>query len=149
MKAIPQTEDSLVLRTDFSSEQAWDALCFELRKPVGEFQAYVTFISDPENDGATIDDIVAALQEDAEHSFLFVVDAETFSHEENPILVLDLHHEPGRSFRAIPRAVQSIENNLSIANMDFEDFADSVDEDGVFRGFCSGIERGRPTGCSN
>jgi hypothetical protein len=31
--------------------------------------------------------------------------------------------------------VQSIENNLSIANMDFAEFADSVNEDGVFRGF--------------
>jgi len=26
-------------------------------------------------------------------------------------------------------------NNLSIANRDFEEFANSVDEDGVFRGF--------------
>jgi hypothetical protein len=28
-----------------------------------------------------------------------------------------------------------IENNLSIANMFFSEFADSVDDDGVFRGF--------------
>jgi len=28
-----------------------------------------------------------------------------------------------------------VENNLSLANMDFEEFADSVDADGVFRGF--------------
>jgi hypothetical protein len=32
-------------------------------------------------------------------------------------------------------AIQSIQNNLSIANMDFEEFANSVDDDGVFRGF--------------
>jgi Domain of unknown function (DUF6924) len=29
----------------------------------------------------------------------------------------------------------SVENNLSIANMDFEDFADATDDDGIFRGF--------------
>jgi len=29
----------------------------------------------------------------------------------------------------------SVENNLSISNMDFSDFADSADADGVFRGF--------------
>jgi hypothetical protein len=29
----------------------------------------------------------------------------------------------------------SIENNLSGANMDFEEFAHAVDDDGVFRGF--------------
>jgi hypothetical protein len=28
-----------------------------------------------------------------------------------------------------------IENNLSLANMDFEEFAEAVDPDGVFRGF--------------
>jgi hypothetical protein len=35
----------------------------------------------------------------------------------------------------VPRQVQAIENNLSIANMDFFEFADSADADGVFRGF--------------
>jgi hypothetical protein len=29
----------------------------------------------------------------------------------------------------------SVENNLSLSNMGFEEFAESVDEDGVFRGF--------------
>jgi hypothetical protein len=31
-----------------------------------------------------------------------------------------------------------VENNLSIANMDFQDFVDYVDLDGVFRGFPRG-----------
>ncbi|MFF4054379.1 DUF6924 domain-containing protein [Streptomyces sp. NPDC001668] len=33
------------------------------------------------------------------------------------------------------RPLWSMENNLSGANMDFEEFADAVEEDGVFRGF--------------
>ena len=41
----------------------------------------------------------------------------------------------GATFRCVPSAVQAVENNLSIANMDFEEFAGAVDEDGVFRGF--------------
>jgi hypothetical protein len=28
-----------------------------------------------------------------------------------------------------------VENNLSVANMDFHEFADNVEDDGVFRGF--------------
>jgi hypothetical protein len=28
-----------------------------------------------------------------------------------------------------------VENNLSIANMGFEEFANAVDKDGIFRGF--------------
>jgi hypothetical protein len=67
--------------------------------------------------------------------FLMVVDDLTIRSPEHPILVVDLGREPGREFRAAPAAVQSIENNLSIANMDFAEFADAVDEDGVFRGF--------------
>jgi hypothetical protein len=29
----------------------------------------------------------------------------------------------------------SVENNLSLANMDFDEFADAVDAAGIFRGF--------------
>ena len=68
-------------------------------------------------------------------SFLFVADREAVSNPEFPILVVDLRRERGRGFRAIPSTIQSIENNLSIANMDFFEFANAVDEDGVFRGF--------------
>ena len=41
----------------------------------------------------------------------------------------------GREFRCEVDEIASIEANLSIANMDFAEFADSVGEDGVFRGF--------------
>jgi len=46
-----------------------------------------------------------------------------------------LYEGSGREFRAVPSQIQAIENNLSIANMDFEEFAESADESGVFRGF--------------
>ena len=48
---------------------------------------------------------------------------------------MDLLGEPGRTFRVIPSEIWGVENNLSIANMGFEEFADAVDSDGVFRGF--------------
>ncbi len=51
---------------------------------------------------------------------------------EHPVLAID---EQGRSFRALPETVQAIDNNLSIANMDFHEFADAIDGTGVFRGF--------------
>jgi len=73
--------------------------------------------------------------EEFQHGFLMVVDADTLRLPEYPILVIALRRERGRSFRAIPSEIQDIENNLSIANMDFADFADCVDADGVYRGF--------------
>ena len=39
------------------------------------------------------------------------------------------------SFRALPSVIHSVENNLSLANMDFEHFVGSVGSDGIFRGF--------------
>ena len=66
---------------------------------------------------------------------MFVVDSTTMAHEEHPVAVLDLWHQPGRTFRVIPSQMWSVENNLSISNMDFFEFADAVDDDGIFRGF--------------
>jgi hypothetical protein len=48
---------------------------------------------------------------------------------------MDLYDERGRTFRTIPSEVCAIQNNLSIYNLDFADFADAVDNDGIFRGF--------------
>ena len=62
------------------------------------------------------------------HKFLFIIDRSATSHSESPILVVDLHDDPCGGFRTVPTQVQSIENNLSIANMDFEEFAESVEQ---------------------
>ena len=69
------------------------------------------------------------------HSVLFVGDTVAARSPEFPILVLDLRRQRGRTFRAIPSQIQAIENNLSISNMDFAEFADNAGADGVFRGF--------------
>lgn len=43
-----------------------------------------------------------------------------------------------RTFRVVPHEVWSVENNLSIASMDFDGFLGAVDEDGVVRGVNTG-----------
>ncbi|MCA9802295.1 MAG: hypothetical protein KC777_09925, partial [Cyanobacteria bacterium HKST-UBA02] len=55
------------------------------------------------------------------------------SQPEFPVLFIDLFDTPGRELRVIARAVQNVENNLSISNMDFEEFAESADADGIYR----------------
>jgi len=135
MKGIPDTPNALVLRTDFSDAAAWEALCAAIREPVGEFKAYVDFVSDPEYDGMTTEQLLALIPHSSYRSFMFVVDRIALSHPDSPILVVDLYAEPGRIFRVIPSEMWGVENNLSIANMDFAEFADEADSDGVFRGF--------------
>ncbi|HEY6494968.1 MAG TPA: hypothetical protein VIZ43_16965 [Trebonia sp.] len=73
--------------------------------------------------------------EDPVAAVMFVADATTLSADDHPILVVDLLPEDREPFRCIPSELWSIDNNLNIANMDWEDFADAVDEGGVFRGF--------------
>jgi hypothetical protein len=139
-KQLPKTNNPLVVRTDFENQQAWNAICKLIRAPVsvpgGTFYAYVQFLEDEAFRGLGTEEVLARLPSDYNHSFLFVVDSTAISHPEFPILVIDVRGvHRGRNFRAVPTATQAIENNLSISNMDFFEFAAAVDEDGVFRGF--------------
>jgi hypothetical protein len=137
MKMIPNSDQSLVLRTDFSDEAAWKSLCSLIQEPSGEFKfiAYVDFIDDREYEGLTPEHLLKLVPEDTFHSFVFIVDKVALSDHEHPILVVDLSDQPGRTFRVIPSEAWSIQNNLAIANMGFDEFADNADKDGVFRGF--------------
>jgi hypothetical protein len=44
----------------------------------------------------------------------------------------ELNEQVGRMFRSIPSEVEPIVVNLSLANMDFAEFADNTDPDGSF-----------------
>jgi hypothetical protein len=53
----------------------------------------------------------------------------------HPLLAVDLYDEPGRTFRVPPHWYHDVSANLCIANLDFADFADAVDNSGTYRGF--------------
>jgi hypothetical protein len=136
MKKLPNTDHSLMLRTEFSDDAAWAALCETVQEPSEDgFKAFVDCVNDPAYDGLTVEQMVALAPKGSDRSFAFIADRTTFTNPERPVLVVDLYDEPGRTFRVIPRELWGVENNLSLANMDFYEFADSVDPDGVFRGF--------------
>ena len=136
MKPLPRSDMALVIRTDFSDDAAWNAVVAAIRQPVEGFFAYVEFVDDRAFKDLTVEQLVR-LRDDLSMSYAIVADAVTMSAADHPLLIVDLISELGRTFRAVPSAIQSIENNLSITNMDFWQFADNVDADGVFRGFDS------------
>ena len=138
MLPLPPTEQSLLLRTDFSDDRAWESVRAAVQRPSGLFHANLHILSDPAYRDLTLDQIQSLAPPGSPHTFLFVVDRETLGRPDHPVLVVDLFDQRGRTFRVAPAAIGSVENNLSIANMDFEEFADAVDEDGVFRGFPRG-----------
>lgn len=132
---LPHSVDPLVVRTDFTNDAAWEALCAALRAPVTGFYAYLEYLDDRRFDGLSKDALVALVPADAHQPFLAIADARAIHGPDPALLVVDLAEEPGRAFRAVPSTLQSIQNNLSICNMDFEDFADEAEATGVFRGF--------------
>lgn len=137
MKELLSTDRSLLLRTNFPADQTWRRLCNAVKKPSEEgFIASFDYIDDLSYEGLTIEDLTnAVISGEQQHYFICVADRITLTGTEQPILVVDFYNQPGRTFRVIPSWIWSIENNLSLANMDFQDFADSCDSDGVFRGF--------------
>jgi hypothetical protein len=143
MKPLPKSDQALVLRTDFSDDAAWRAIRSAIQAPVREprstidFFAYVTFVDDPDYGDLDTTQVRNLFGPESNQSFVIVVDRTAIIHPEHPVLILDLFDPSSQTFRAVPAAVQAIENNLSIANMDFGEFADAADEDGVFRGFPS------------
>ena len=136
---LPFTDDPPVIRTDFEDDAAWKVVCNLIRRPVNdagqEFYAYVDFVENPIFRSRSEKELLEMVPPQYGHSFLFIIDRVATKGPEYPILVMDLRVQPGRTFRVIPSEVQDVENNLSIANMDFGEFADNVDQDGVFRGF--------------
>ncbi len=138
MKPLPDTPDALVLRTDFSDDAMWRAVCeaSSAPSPGDGFLANLTFVEDRSFEAATVADLIAAAAAASQYrSFMFVADDVTIHEADHPVLVIDLADQPGRSFRVIPSEMWSVENNLSLANMDFDEFAEAVDASGIYRGF--------------
>jgi hypothetical protein len=132
---LPESENALVIRTDFSDEAAWDRLCRAIRKPSPDFGflANVDFVNDRQYDGATADALVAEAPDSQQ--LLFVADRVALTHPEQPVLAVYYFDSPFRTIRVIPSELWGVENNISLANMDFEEFAENVGPDGIFRGF--------------
>jgi hypothetical protein len=135
MKKIPLTETALIIRTHFSDAAARKRIVDAVKEPVDPFIFNREIVDDREYMEATVEQLMKSISDDYAHTFIVVVDQHAILEPDHPLLVVDLLEERGRQFRALPSEVASIENNLAIANMGFEEFADSVDDTGVFRGF--------------
>jgi hypothetical protein len=156
MKTLPRSKNTLFVRTYFGDPAAWEAICNEIQQPAGEYTAAfavfaainamlgqdvgegphtnVTIVDDVAFAGLTPEQLIGRLRPNSPQTFLLIVDHESMTKPDHPILVVDVSVQKGRTFRAVPSQIQAIENNLSIANCDWEDFADHVGDDGVFRG---------------
>lgn len=137
MPILPSTENSLLVRTSFADAKAWaDVLSVVMTENEDGFRAYVQVVDDSAWDGVSWEQVrQAALNANDEVSVLFIVDRDSLKKPGYPVQIIDLDDDARRPFRCIARELWGVENNLNISNMDWEEFAESTDDDGVFRGF--------------
>jgi len=135
---VPPEWHVLVVRTDFSDDAAFDAVCALITADDSDgYTPDLIRFEDRRLDDAAPDDVYRRCL-DTGIAYLFIADERTMTDPEHPLLALDVdsgEEEPGGTFRAVPAQVCHIDANLGISNMDFSEYADGVDPDGVFRGF--------------
>ncbi|MCF3130362.1 DUF6924 domain-containing protein [Streptomyces olivochromogenes] len=135
MNQLPCSDDPLMVRTDFSRAASWEGLLAALDTPTEDgFLAHVEPLDDRRFAGVTREEAIALLPDAYEHPLLVLADATALGSTDLPLLVIDLVEERGRAIRVVAAELWGIENNLSLSNMYFEEFAGAVDEDGVYRG---------------
>ena len=133
-RSLDANAGSLLIRTEFSDDRAWARLLVDAARPYAPEGFTATFvpISDRAYEGLRAEEL-ARLDGDA--LVLYAADRLSMHGPERTLLVVDRLHDRGRWFRVTLEAAWSVENNLSLANLDFFEFANAVDDDGVFRGF--------------
>ena len=129
---------SYLVRTDFTDDERWSALCAAIETgseddPIDE--PFLEYVPDPGLQGADLHAVQGAFPDPGETGVLYVADAVSCGESFGLVWAIDLLDEPGRSFLIPAAEVHNLDVNLLIANMEFADWADAVDQDGVFRGW--------------
>jgi hypothetical protein len=126
----PEINESLLVRTDFSDDDAWESL----RERLDEVE--LRYVDDPAFDGLTAAGLASLTRDRGEDelTYAFIADNVTMTDPEQSVLVVDLYDEPGRSLRVAPVEVLEVHANLSLANVDFDEFVAMAEPDGVYRG---------------
>jgi hypothetical protein len=130
----------LLVRTDYSDDRAWHAALSAATAiyDVDDFERAGALLRPVESSvlsNLTPEELAALAREDY-LSQIAVADAQTM--RDQTVLFVDLNElngQVGRTFRSIPSEVEPIVANLSLANMDFAEFADNANPDGIFCGF--------------
>ena len=130
----------LFVRTDYSDNLAWQAALSAATAvyDMDDFErmgALLRPVESPAFSNLTPEELIALARE-GYLSQIAVADPQTMG--DQTVLFVDfngLNGQVGRTFRSIPPEVEPIVANLSLANMDFAEFAGNTNPDGIFCGF--------------
>lgn len=134
MQILPATEYAPLVRTYFADKAAWDALLKAIGTPNSDgFTAFVTIVNQTEFADAELAQLQLPSASTQLFDLVICADKIAMSNEQFPLLCSK--YSTGQTVRVIACELWGIENNLSIGNMDFEEFVKSADTTGIFRGF--------------
>jgi hypothetical protein len=81
---IGHTTQALVVRTDFSDEECWRAVCEQMLAETDEgFRAYIDIVEDPAFDRADTEELLSSIGDDYGYGFLIVADRVTITDPEH------------------------------------------------------------------
>jgi hypothetical protein len=130
----------LFVRTDYSDNLAWQAALSAATAvyDMDDFERVGALLRPVESPALSnlMPEELIALAREGYLSQIAVADPQTM--RDQTVLFVDfneLNGQVGRTFRSIPPEVEPIVANLSLANMDFAEFADNTNPDGIFCGF--------------
>lgn len=142
-----------LIRTDFSSDAAWQLVVDQVSQAADNgddgdgYEPNLAPISDPGFESTTAEMLASAWPREC-HGYVILADDQSMREAAGgnaTVVLVDLSADDedeeefgwifGQTFRCAAGEIATIEANLSLANMDFSEYAESVDDDGVFRGF--------------
>lgn len=124
-----------LIRLGSAADDRWALTVRAAQMPPEPFIVQIEFVDRPDFRGKSVDEALAALPADYPYGFVFLADERALTEPGHPCVVVDLSDKDRPRFRAEASTLASIENNLTLANMEFSEFALEAKTTGVFRGF--------------
>ncbi|MEU6554377.1 hypothetical protein ABZ915_29520 [Streptomyces sp. NPDC046915] len=123
--------EALVVRTDYSDDEAWRAVVTLLDQSDGEFEVRNHLVDDRAYAGASPDEVALSAQvADPGLEVVFLADTATMTGDHSLLAVStrpeeleEGDEELGCSFRLLPTLVNTVHVNLAIGHLDFWEFA--------------------------
>ncbi|MEV1045646.1 hypothetical protein [Streptomyces sp. NPDC049916] len=152
MKPLPANVGNVVIRTDFSEERIWDDIRALISRHTDEgLLTTVRIVDDPGYAGLTAERLLGLLPQDDDCVYLAVADARTSAPglrlQDRTLLVVDAASRgtgPVGVFRTRLSDLPSVDANLSLANMEFGEFQESVRDNAAHPDPWPGPAAGRP-----
>ena len=138
MMLPPPLLNAYLVRIWFGDDDlAWRDLVTTLATPDSDgFLAGIDPVSDPRFDGASPEQIRAAIIDQPGMVIFMIADETTLTTPGWPVLVLSLLDPvTNKPFRSTAQALPIVENNLWLGNVGWWDFEVWLDAEGIFRGY--------------